>query len=290
MELDSRSSTVTECKAIDGSGLVGSFYDNYEHRVLRQYAQISLETSTHAYKQAKCSLIRGDSNESQNLLQTIGMHDQLRLSLWLGLTRAAGIAAVINCDDPIDSYTRILYYSWNKHEEHCSQENLRLNQIVGNNPNATHLITGIRFGIDVIAIMQLPSDHVTATRIDDLLERIRATLSSDADIVSTFTAEENRLMESISKLRGRSNTASLTGLLNLSNLLSRIIDIKKNARFCHPMAYFLRPLYPIDHSSDIYHTLPATLHGQVEEFVLRKFFNHQSNSHLSSTVCLRSLY
>ena len=276
MGFNRESSVVEERKAMHGSGFVGWLYDDRYHRALDRCLDISLNYLTDRDQQAKCLLIRGDSDEAYNLLRTIGIHGQLRLSLWLGLTATAGIAAVIDYKDPIDARTRLLYYSWIEREEHYPEEDLRSMRIERTTSAATHLITGVRFGIEAIAVLQLPSDQRIVAKIDGLLMRIKNTLSSDPDVFPTFATEEIDLLERLNRIHVYSNTPSLTGVRYLLHLLDHIARIKKHDPLCHPLAYLLQPLdlfhHPSAKPSTSYNALPATIHDQLEEGVLRKLW------------------
>ena len=272
MESDYQASTVTECKAIRASGFVGSLYNDLDHRVLGQCPGIPRKYSTRTCEQGNCQLIRGDSSEAHNLLRTVGIHGQLRLSLWLGVTNPSGIAAVLDYREPIDGDTRLLYYSWIEREEHYPDEDLRLIQIVETIPPATHLITGVRFGIDVLVVLQLPSDQRIVAKIDHLLDRIRTALSSGTDASSTFTVDEIELLDRLIRIKFYSNVPSLTDWRYLSCLSDEIVRIKKDRSFCQPLAYFLRPLdsfyHPSIKPSTSYNALPANVHDRLEEAVL----------------------
>ena len=274
MESDYRASAFTECKAIRASGFVGWLYDECHHHVLRQRVGNSWNYLTDRDQQAKCLLIRGESSEAHNLLRTIGIHGQLRLSLWLGVTNPSGIAAVLDYREPIDGDTRLLYYSWIEREEHYPEEDLRSMRIERTTSAATHLITGVRFGIEAIAVLQLPSVQRIVAKVDDLLERLRNALSSDDDVSSIFTAEEMNLLDRMIKMTVYSNTPSLTGVRYLSHLLEQTARIKVHGPSCHPLAYLLQPLdlfhHPSTKPSTSYNALPATIHDQLEEAVLRR--------------------
>ena len=272
MAFNRESSAVEEHKAMYGSGFVGWLYDDRYQCVLEQCPGFPRKYSILPCGQEKCLLIKGDSDEAHNLLRTIGIHAQLRLTLWLGFTNPSGIAAVINDKDPIDARTRLLYYSWIEREEHYPEEDLRLMRIERTSSAATHVITGVRFGIEAIAIVQLPSDERIVAKVDDLLERLRNALSSDTDVFSTFTTEEMNLLDRMIKMKVYSNIPSLASLIYASHLAGQTARIKRDGPFRHHIAYFLLPLdflyYRSTKPSTNYNALPATIHDQLEEAVL----------------------
>jgi hypothetical protein len=59
----------------------------------------------------------GSTDTPLNLLQFIGIDDELRLNLLLKVTNRIGIASVLNYSHPINERTRMLYYSYINRQE-----------------------------------------------------------------------------------------------------------------------------------------------------------------------------
>ncbi|CAF5127215.1 unnamed protein product, partial [Rotaria magnacalcarata] len=63
--------------AVDDSGRIGSLYDGYRDRILEQQNVFNLETSTQVIRSIRCTLTKGKSESSQNILKTIGLEPEL---------------------------------------------------------------------------------------------------------------------------------------------------------------------------------------------------------------------
>ena len=62
---------------------------------------------------------------------------------------------------------------------------------------ATHIITGVEWGIDVVVVLQLPPDDDTRTNIDHLLKRIYTCLYCNYDTSLLISEDEENLLQKI---------------------------------------------------------------------------------------------
>ncbi|CAF4986073.1 unnamed protein product, partial [Rotaria sp. Silwood1] len=61
---------------------------------------------------------------------------------------------------------------------------------------ATHIITGIEWGIDLVVLLQLPVDHDKAVQIDTILNKLLSSLLHEESICP-LTQDEESLLEHI---------------------------------------------------------------------------------------------
>ncbi|CAM4945824.1 unnamed protein product [Rotaria socialis] len=271
------SSTGIKRKAISAFGRVGSLYDSCRDNIL---VNDNRRISSQSYKTSgsvKCMVIHGHSEAGRNLLRTIDIENDLRLSLLLNLTRPLGIASVLTYSNPISENTRFLSYSWIARQEQISSEvirNMKLSDSITPTCPATHVITGVEYGIDVLAVLQLPTETRSIMEIDHILQKISRCLSSGENILSLLTAEENNQLRKINNITIYSNIPDLTALDDIFKLFHQIQIIKRNSNACQPITYLLQPLaelYPKNmRNYAVLHDLPPTLHHSLEQYVLQR--------------------
>ncbi|CAF2116746.1 unnamed protein product [Rotaria magnacalcarata] len=280
---DYASSTGIKRKAISGFGRVGSLYDCCRDNIL---ANDNRRISSQSYKMSgsvKCMVIHGHSEAGRNLLRTIDIENDLRLSLLLNLTRTIGIASVLTHPNPISENTRFLSYSWIARQEQISNDairNMKLADSIAPTRPATHLITGVDYGIDVLAVLQLPSETRSIMEIDHILQKISRCLPNGANIRSLLTAEENDRLRKINNITIYSNIPDLTALDDIFKLFHQIQIIKQNSNACQPITYLLQPLAELHPKNmrnyAVLHDLPPELHHSLEQYVLRRRTTIQS--------------
>ncbi|CAF4678878.1 unnamed protein product [Rotaria sp. Silwood1] len=150
----------THRKAVDCSGSLGSLYDGYKDQILLKVNVNSKRKRCQEHKSKHCMVINASKDQQQSILKIIGLEDELRLSLLLNLREKTGISAFLDYSYPINEYTWFFYYYSLDREEELSNDTSNIQsfdkssklQIV-----ATHIITGIQTGIDVLVVLQLPS-------------------------------------------------------------------------------------------------------------------------------------
>ena len=260
-------------KAINSHGHLGSLYDGCRDDLLVQYGKSIPGQQTKSSHTAKCNVIKGNLDVSRNILQIIGVEDELRLSLLLATSQRMGIVTILGDSNRINERTRLLYYSWIDREEQVSDQDLKnqkWRELLNHAPTATHVITGITFGIDLILLLHSPSASAL-NEIDPILHKISELLSNHADPLPPITLEEIGRLPTNIKITIHSNIPSLTAERNLAKLFGQIDLIKRNRDQCLPITYILRPLAPL-HSerlnTKILCHLPSEIQSRFEHYFL----------------------
>lgn len=231
-----------KCKAIDASGLLGSLYDKQKDRLLNKHNQ-TIKGSRRSLNICHCALQQDVSENDFNLLKFIDIEDELRISLLLpGFARRIGIAAVMNDSNPIDQRTRILYYSYkDQRQQVCNMDDVsKMLHLSDPQRAATHVITAMDIGVDLVAIIQLRANVGIVSEIDAALERICLFLRDSASYSTSTTQDQDiRLLETNTTITVCSNAPIYTGLTRISDLLYQIARHKHSS--CHPITYYLSP-------------------------------------------------
>ena len=258
-------------KGIDSSGHLGRLYDIRQDLMLNESNNNVQRQVCTVSEKPYCKLMNGSIEPGFNLLQFIGIENELRINLLLKATKRLGIAVVMNYPRPIDKSTRILYYSYISRQEQVMNIADVSKMLGSSDPqrHATHVITGIDFGIDLIAIVQLHQKLNIVTKIDDILRKTRNILLGNNDHISALTNEENLLLERNTKVTVYSNTTFFTGLYRISEILY-YVDRKKKCDSCWPISYYLQPTQQLDsHYQTILKTIASTLREQIEQYLLQ---------------------
>jgi GTPase SAR1 family protein len=269
-----QSDSIMERRAVNSSGRLGSLYDGCRDHVIEKSTKTYPEQHFPPSDPLQCYFINGDSEESNNLLRYVGIQDELRLNILLHVAKRLGIAAVLDYPHHIDKYTRFLYYSWIV-REHQLQKIPDFKEMTGiwhEHKSATHVITSIKVGIDVIVVLQLPSETHIANEIDLILKKICDLLLRDKKNILRLFSDKNRVLERIIGTKVYSNIPSLTVLGDIPHILQRIDEIKKNATLCYALSYTLQTitsLYP-SHSIKraVFRPLCANFKHDIEQTML----------------------
>ena len=270
-----KSASVIERKAINSSGRLGSLYDACRDRIIEKSSETFQKQQFSVSKVLQCYLINGDSEDSNNLLRCVDIQDELRINVLLKLKKRSGTATVIEHPHYIDKYTRFLYYYWIacEHRLQSTPDIRKMKGIWQNHNSATHIITSLKIGIDVIFVLQLPPETVIADKIDFLLNKICDLLSQDKNNVSQLSLEENSILEHIISTNVYSNISSLTALDSVSHILQHIDAIKKDAARHCPVSYTLQTissLYPsLSMKTALFRPLSDDLKYNIEEQMLQ---------------------
>ncbi|CAF2633770.1 unnamed protein product [Rotaria sp. Silwood2] len=276
--------------AIDPKGKLGLLYDAYRDRLIVQSDIIVKDQ--HLYVLAntmKCFVRKGNSHENLNLLQIIDITNELRLSVELNISPGLGIAKTINYTSSIDSYTRFLYYNYLDREESLpGNANDISRSILSPMPKtqATHVVIGVNWGIEVLAILQLSPDD--ASKIDNVLNQIRENLTNNNTNLD-MTLDEKRILNRINHTAIYSNIYELTQITNVLDLCYKIVDVRANRTRHSPLTYTLCPirfLYPEYSEKDVtYIALEPQIIEKIEmhllslycQFkILKKLLEHKS--------------
>jgi GTP-binding protein EngB required for normal cell division len=240
---------IIELRAIDSSGSLGSLYDRRRDCVLGRPSKTVEGQKFQLPGSIRCELIDINAEESENLLKRIGIEDDLRLNILLKSTSGIGLAQLVDHPRPPDKYTRFLYFFYVDREQRLPDDPAEARKCVKSslrNIEATHIVTAVRLGIDVIVVLQLPCKDNTATKIDAALRKIQALLEKSND-VSSFIADNESILEKIIETKAYSNVSELTQMTSLHQICQYITETKKKSDIYRPLTYTLQPiewLYP----------------------------------------------
>ncbi|CAF4229073.1 unnamed protein product, partial [Rotaria magnacalcarata] len=265
---------VTNRKAIDSSGRIASLYDAYKDLIFESINLSMKGKRCQEIKSRKCMIINGNRDQKENILKTIGVENELRLSLSLNLRDKTGLAEILDYSNPINEYTRFFYYFYLGREEQVGDNPIRISY--SDKPTkppigTTHIITGIKTGIEIIAVLQLTSDTQRIVEIDNALQRLRTFLLNDDRILKLTQQEENLLTNSI-HTKIYSNTHDLRDINRLDDVC-RFLKQAQNKTINDIVYYILRPinwLYPFYTGPGVeFISLPEHLSNNIEEYVLQ---------------------
>ncbi|CAF3559269.1 unnamed protein product [Rotaria sp. Silwood1] len=221
-------------KAITPEGRIGHCYDGWHDRVLASKTlYFNIKKNEYSYPPIKCEIKSGDKHENRNLLRLIDFPADLRLSVLSNLVEPTGIASVVNYPFVIDEYTRIFYYSYLVRNQALLDVNSIQPQI--GTASATHVITAVDCGIDVVVLLRLPPDD--AGVIDNSLREVCECMKHDTKPVNNEHAL-NRILSTYIY----SNRSDLTGQSTLLNVCQAILNIKNNPADQQPCNYILHPI------------------------------------------------
>ncbi|CAF3881101.1 unnamed protein product, partial [Rotaria sordida] len=155
--------------AIDSSERLGFFYNAYRDCLLEQSNMNKEEELYATYKIIQGEIKHGSDDQPQNLLRLLSLDEHLTLSILLRLTP-----------------NRI---------QKLSDTIVDTEQFIGSSiPSwtATHIITGIEWGTDLVILLQLPTDQCIASQIDDVLDKLLSSLLNNENI-SPLTQDEEKV-------------------------------------------------------------------------------------------------
>jgi GTPase SAR1 family protein len=266
--------SATNRTAINSSERLGALYDGYKDVILGQVNMNIKGKVCQVFKSTKCVIKNGSKDRNENILKMMGVEDELRLSVLLNTTERNGVAGIIDYSHSINDYTRFFYYSYLDQEEQLSDYLVKTQVFDVSSKlhtSATHIITGIRTGIDVIVVLQMPSCTEIVQAIDQVLHRIRSFLLTDHSIFTPSVEEEN-LLGSIIHTKIYSNIPNLCRMNTLGEVC-RYIQRNKNSSGNYPVLYTLRRIKS-QYSNHIgqlvtFISLPKELNGKIERYVRR---------------------
>ncbi|CAF1078048.1 unnamed protein product [Rotaria sp. Silwood1] len=166
-------------KAIDSSNRIGYLYDGWQDCIIESSSIRLITNENYSYPPVKCVIKSGKKLENRNILRLIDCPGDLRLSVLSNLVKPTGIALVVDYPFEIDECTRIFYYSYLVRKEAVIDEKSIQKQGACKIP-ATHVITAMDWGIDVVVLLTLPPDESEA--IDAGLDQIRHCLNIEESL------------------------------------------------------------------------------------------------------------
>jgi GTP-binding protein EngB required for normal cell division len=183
--------STTQRRAIDSVGHLGSFYDIYQDTVLDGLTINDDSQEVDFNDPLRCKSIDDNMDKSQNLLKMIGIDDELRLNILLNPALRTRIAALVDHPRLTDKYTRFLYFFYIDREQRLPDDPTEVRKCVQSSlrdAKATHIITSVSWGIDVVVVLQLPPKDNTVNKIDTALKKIRDRFES-SNTVSSLTPD-----------------------------------------------------------------------------------------------------
>jgi len=247
-----------ERTVVDTSGRVGSLYDASRDLLLKNSSVKSFDNPQFT-PHSKCyTLPGGESNGVINLLKAIEFDDALLQSILLGIVEPLGISSFINYNRPINENTRFLYYSYKHREEMLNVIAGQADKIIPFTPhmnNATHLITRIIWGFEILCVIQNLNDQ-SADSIERLLYNISGQLQN-CDKSLELTEREKRQLEELSNVTILGSEECVDNSnIPLLTVLDRIRGWQHHTSFHVPIHYTLYPLkelYKNQQSLKLYH-------------------------------------
>jgi hypothetical protein len=261
-----------ECKAIDSFGHVGYLYDKRQDRVLAGWNKTTIRSSSSSLQSSFCELANGSTDTSFNLLQFIHIDGELRLNLLLQATKRVGIASIMSYSYRIDEWTRVLYYSYINRREFVNdiKDVEKMLELSDHQRCATHVITGVNFGIDLVVVIRLKSEAGTTAKIDNILGKMSLYLRSGGNSsIVPLNDEDIPFLERNTNLTAYSNMPFFTGLSRISEI-PYYIDRYKSSNTCQPISYYLRPtkqLHP-QYEATVRDISPTVIE-KIEQFLLQ---------------------
>ena len=184
--------------AVDSSGRLGSFYDASCDQVLPQPILQCDTPLTSSRCPRSCYFESFNSDEAKSLLKWCKIHPELRLSVLLNMTRETGVGELLNYSHPIDKYTRFIFFSYTAHTDYIPDDGfnrLKDNRISMIDTTATHVIVLVQWGIDAVAVFQLPHNDESADVIDSVITKLCLSLSNNQNDIVMSKEDESFLRQ-----------------------------------------------------------------------------------------------
>ena len=261
--------------AIDSSGELGSLYDvRQDHIVARSLIAYGDEGQFDYHEIIiEGSLKYGNDEQPQNLFHQISLDTHLTLSILLKLTSNEHIASIIDYPYETDQHTRLLCYSQINRKQ-CLSDNNReaIDSILLPQDlyTATHIVTGVEYGLHMVIVLQLPTDPEKSKALDQIIHKLLSILSENSD-TSEVSQDEENLLKDIVHFKTYMN-------IPFNNEFTTVYDVcfyvKREARKCtsHPIYYRLRPLTSlfrdIRNKTCEFTIIPYTLANRIEDYAL----------------------
>jgi GTP-binding protein EngB required for normal cell division len=244
-------------KAIDLTGRVGKQYDATEDKVVKNVRLLensSLKTTITDVVRF-CCFIKGEIANNDTLLKILDIDDQSILSLLLNTTATltdGAHVATFNSRQWIGNRRRILFYrrifekeslppkpKWNSLEKYPLQR------------NATHIITSVLSGIELLIILEAPSE-LPIQDVDEQLYKLCMILRAGLKLPDNDT-----LMNYLDQLKIIATYTNISRLVSLKSMSSAYDQIYKfSIRHAQPIFYQLNSVSSIYHKiNTIYHKI-----------------------------------
>ena len=238
-----------ERRAVNFSGNLGSLYDASRDQLIQRLNTSLAVQNAELDEPVYCELIDGKTYKPENLLRRIGVEDELILSLLLTSTKRDGIGRIYEYTHSTDEYTRFFYFQLKRCKQNFKKRP-ELNDITSTKTfhlNATHMVTSILMGIEVVIVIQLKEDVTLAEKVDNLLALYRKKLLMN-NFDCKISEKDKTVLENIVRSNVYSNLHQLNKNIKLSDCIQQIFgSINHGIARKSPLSYFLEPiklLYP----------------------------------------------
>jgi GTP-binding protein EngB required for normal cell division len=263
-------------KANNAFGGLGSLYDQHRDQVLERLDMKLKKPKQRKLKTVQCKLISGETNESQNLLRMIDIQDDLRLSILLNLVPKTGISLLIDYPYRITEYTRFLHYIYIRREEYLRDDAKKVRKELESSihkTDATHIITGINWGIEFVAVLQLPGDAEMAAQIDTILNKMCTSLNDSKHRDLKLSPNKQNLLGEIKNTEVYSNIPALSSRKTIYGIYLDIDRLEGNKTEHLPVDFKLYPIQEIsaqNHRNDNTLNSPSeTCNNSIEQYLLQ---------------------
>jgi hypothetical protein len=239
-----RLNSFTPRRAVDSTGRLGSFYDACCDQVLHNSVSNFVPELAKSRGPPQCFIKTCKREEPSNLLELLNMNRELRLSVALQMAREMGVGALINYSRPIDKYTRLICYSYFSGTDYLSDDEFKLlsrNKSSMPDTLATHVIVLVNWGIDAVAVLQLPPDDELINAIDYALDKLCILLSNDQTNV-VLSQDDKRFLEKIVHTEVFSNVPDLARINLIIDFYYEISRVKNDISLIKPYIYNLCPI------------------------------------------------
>jgi GTP-binding protein EngB required for normal cell division len=232
-------------KAIDWIGRVGHQYDASQDKVIKNFRLLENSSMRTAVDiPPSCIFIRGELANDDTLLKILDIDDQSILNLLLNTTTNfinGTHTALFNSRQWFDNRKRILFYR-RIYEKETLPLKPKWNYLEKNSlhQNATHIITSISSGIELLIVLDVPSE-LPIQDIDEQLSKLCMIFRTGRRL-----ADHDTLLNYLDQLKiitTYTNIAKLASLKSISAAYERICKIK--IRHALPIFYYLQPISSI---------------------------------------------
>ncbi|CAF4970769.1 unnamed protein product, partial [Rotaria sp. Silwood1] len=158
------------------------------------------------------------------------------------MTRAAGIASLIDYPQLIDEHTRLFYIYQESHIQSEKDHFHHLKNAVRSSTCetfATHIITKIISGIHLLVILQLTSDK--EKEIDVVLKKLQESIINNSPVVKIDSKEQD-LLDQIISTTVYSNIDVVTKIKKLPHIYETIIQLQRDDQAHGRLKYILTPI------------------------------------------------
>ncbi|CAF3688940.1 unnamed protein product [Rotaria sordida] len=233
-----------ERKVIEPSGRLGSLYDASTDNLIDRHSAQRIESKI-PRKRFTCRLLsRDQSTDVISFLKDIDFDDAIRQSICLQMITPRGISRLIEYNQVVDENTRFLYYCYRARKEWLDVTAHQTHKIVAaplNPTEATHMITKILWGFEVLCVIQIPK-HESVNSVDQLLHHICDQLQNNR-IPIKLNSNDRQLINQLNNIAVYgSETCINQANTSLLTILTRIQDWQKDSNVHQPLIYTMQPL------------------------------------------------